>query len=73
MYYVSACMLHAASKLLKHFLEKTFGESGLGKETFQKFLHTFWSDQEDISDIFEAEWNSANPGVPDGRVLYLDS
>ena len=29
-YYVSACVLHTASKWLQNSMEKTFGESGMG-------------------------------------------
>ena len=45
-YYVAACMLHATSKALQNSMEKTFGKSGLGEETFQKFIHNLWSSQE---------------------------
>ena len=37
-YYVAACVLHAASKSFQNATEKTFGESGMGEEKFQKFL-----------------------------------
>ena len=46
---------------------------GPGEETPQKFIHTYWSAQEALSENFEVEWNSANPGVPSERVLDLDS
>ena len=72
-YYVAACMLHVASKLLQNSMEKHFGESGLGKETFHKFLHTCWSVQEALGKNSETEWNSVNPCVPVGFILDLDS
>ena len=70
---MAACVLHVASKSLQNSMEKTFGELGLGEETFQNFLHTCWSSQESLGENFEAEWKSVNPGVPSGRVLDLDS
>ena len=73
MYYVSACVLHASSKSLQNATENTFGELGLGEETFQKFIHTCWSSQEALGKKFEAKWNSTNPGVLAGSVLDLDS
>ena len=54
-------------------MENTFGDSGMGEEKFQKFLHTCWSAQEDLGLEFEVEWNYAKPGMPSGRVLELDS
>ena len=68
-----SCVLRAASNSLQNSMEKTFGESGLGEETFQKFLHTCWNSQEALGENFEAWWNSANPGVPAGHVLDLYS
>ena len=72
-YYMAACVLYAASKSLQNSTEKNFGESGLGEETFQQFIHTFWYYQEAIDKNFEVKWNSMNPGVPAGGVLDLDS
>ena len=40
---------------------------------FRKYLYTCWYSQESLGEKFEAELNSANPGVPAGRVLDLDS
>ena len=70
---MTACMLHAASKSLQNSMDKTFGESLMGEDTFQKILHTCWSAQEALGENFEAECKSLKPGVPDGRILDLDS
>ena len=72
-YYVAACVLHAASKWLQNAIEKTFGESRMGEEIFQQFIHSCWSSQEALGKKFEAKWNSTNPGVLAGSVLDLDS
>ena len=58
-YYVATCALHALSKSLQNATEKTFGENGLGEETFLQLLHTCWSAQEALDD----EWNEVNPHV----------
>ena len=73
LYYVAACVLRAASKLLQNDTEKNFSELVLGEEIFQKILHTCWSAQGDLGDKFKAERNYVNPGVTAGRVLDLDS
>ena len=70
---MSACVLHASSKSLQNATEKNSGQSRLGEETLQKFIHTLCSAQETHINNVEAEWNSANPCTPAGNVLDLDS
>ena len=53
-YYMAACVLHVASKMLQNAMEKNFGDSGLGEETFYQFIHTCCSAQEDLGKNFEA-------------------
>ena len=70
-YYIATCALHALSKSLQNATEKTFGENGLGEETFLQLLHTCWSAQEALGENFDSEWNKANPHVRISRVVEV--
>ena len=72
-YYIATCALHALSKSLQNATEKTFGENGLGEETFLQLLHTCWSAQEALGENFDNEWNKVNPHVRISRVAEVYS
>lgn len=70
-YYIATCALHALSKSLQNATENSFGENGLGEETFLQLLHTCWSAQEALGENFDNEWNRVNPDVRISRIVEV--
>ena len=53
--------MHNQSKELQKIVEQVYGAGGLGKVSFVKFLHMFWSTQEELGEDFKETWIRVNP------------
>ena len=42
-------------------MEQVYGAGGIGKISFMKLLHTFWSTQEAFGENFKETWVRVNP------------